>query len=447
MSKKITAPRAILLGYIIIILIGTLLLSLPAASTHGRCSLVDSAFTATSGICVTGLIVKDTGQDFTRFGKIVILVLIQLGGLGYMTIASLLFLAIGGRLSIRQAAVTEEAMAYPYGGVGHFVLQVVKVALGLELLGTIILGFHFLKLGFPLPSALFKGLFHAVSAFCNAGFSVFSDNLLGFARDPLVTFTVSGLFIVGGIGFIVIQNIYRRIKRETTTFSLHTKLVFWATLILLAIGIFSILSIEWNGVLKHLSLGHKFSAAFFQAATPRTAGFSVVPVGEYKLGTKFINLILMFIGASPGGTGGGIKTTTFALILMSMMAYFYGRRSATGFGRRIEKPIIERAVIVALVSTGIVIISLLVIALSQRGKDFMGLVFEVFSAFGTVGLSAGSKINPACSLAYDFTTLGKFMIILTMLAGRVGSLTIGTAIITRTGPETFQLPKEAVLTG
>ncbi|MDI6840738.1 MAG: potassium transporter TrkG [bacterium] len=447
MRKTLTPARFILLGYIILILIGAAFLSLPIASTSGRCSVIDSVFTATSSICVTGLIVKDIPNDFTKFGKAIILTWIQMGGLGYMMIASLLFLTIGGRLSIRQASITEEAMGHPLGRVGRFILMVVKFTIGFELLGTIILTLHFATLGFPLGNALFKGLFHSVSAFCNAGFTLFSNNLVGFAKDPLVIFTISGLFIIGGLGFIVLGEIYQRLKRETNALTLHTKLVLLTTLSLLILGTLAILGIEWDGVLRPMNLKYKLCDAFFQSATPRTAGFNVVPVDEYKLSTLFFTILLMFIGASPGGTGGGIKTTTFTLLLMSIVAYFRGRKSIAAFGRRVNESTVDKAFRVALIGLLVLILGLIVLTLVEGEKNFIGLMFEDFSAFGTVGLSVGSTINSACSLSYDFSWIGKLVIILTMLAGRVGSLTIGAAIISRGARETFRLPVDIVLTG
>ncbi len=447
MHRILTPPRIILFGYIIIILIGACLLSLPIASISSRCSFIDSLFTSTSSVCVTGLIVKNTPLDFTRFGKIVILILIQLGGLGYMTIASSLFIVLRKKLSIRQTTMTEEATGYPFGKIGKFVLQIVKFTIGFEILGTFILAFCFWGLGFNWIDAIFKGLFHSVSAFCNAGFTLFSDNLAQFTREPCIIFTISILFIIGGLGFIVLREIYQRIRKERIHFSLHTKLVLLSTIVLLGIGTFLILTIEWNGVLANLPFGHKLGASFFQSATPRTAGFQIVNVGEYKLTTRLISLIFMFIGASPGGTGGGIKTTTTLLIFMSIYGYFRGKKDINGFGRSIDNQFTKRAFIITSVSILVICVGMLILSLSESNKSFMALLFEVTSAFGTVGLSIGSAINSACSLSYDFTNLGKVVIIFTMLIGRIGSLTIGTAIIQTVGRETFKLPKEAVLTG
>lgn len=442
----LTPSRTILLGYIGIILIGALLLNSPAA-TYEPHEIIDSIFTSTSGICVTGLIVKDTPNDFTRFGKMVILTLIQLGGLGYMTIASLIFVILGRRLSIRQTAITEEAMTYPFGGIGKFVVQVVKLTLGFEVLGAIVLTMRFVNLGMNLSDALFKGIFHSVSAFCNAGFALFSESLIPFARDPWIVITMSGLIIIGGMGFIVLRDLYERIKKKKMALSLHTKLVIISTGLLIAIGMGFILIAEWNNGLKELPVGCKFLCSFFQSATPRTAGFQVVNVGNYKLGTLLFTVVLMFIGASPGGTGGGIKTTTALLVFMSIYAYFRRKREVCSMGRRIENHIIMRAFVITAVAGLIIILGQLVISFSEQGNSFIYTLFEQVSALGTVGLSVGSKLNTACSLSYDFTNLGKITIILTMLAGRVGSLTLGTALIQAVRHETFKLPKDIVLTG
>jgi trk system potassium uptake protein TrkH len=446
-GKTILNPaRIILLGYVAIIVVGAFLLSLPV-STHESHSVIDSLFTSTSSICVTGLIVKSTPDDFTRFGKTIILLLIQLGGLGYMTIASLLFLVLGKRLSIRQSTMTEEAMTYPFGGIGRFVLQVVKLTVGFEVAGAIILSFRFASLGMSPSDAIFKGLFHSVSAFCNAGFALFSGSLVPFARDPLIILVMSGLIIVGGLGFIVLRDLYQRARRERSALTLHTKLVLLSTGALLVSGTIFVLAAEWRNVLGELPFGCKFLCGFFQSVTARTAGFQVVNVGDYKLGTRLVTAIFMFIGASPGGTGGGIKTTTALLILMSAYAYFRGKRDVGGLGRRVENSFVMRSVAIACVSVLILGTCVLILSFSEEGKSFIALFFEGMSALGTVGLSVGSSANPACSLSHEFTNVGKIVIILTMLAGRVGSLTIGTALIKAVRAETFRLPKGVVLTG
>jgi trk system potassium uptake protein TrkH len=436
----------ILLGYISIIIIGTILLSLPI-STHSPHSLIDNIFTSTSGICVTGLIVKDTPTDFTRFGKAVILLLIQIGGLGYMTIASLLFIILRRKLSLRQSTVTEETLVYPFGGIRRFVIRVIEVTIGLEALGCIILTWRFMEMGMDFSEALCYGIFHSVSAFCNAGFALFSQSLVPFVKDKWVILTMGVLIILGGIGFIVLREIYERIRKMRKDFSLHTKLVFISTSLLLIIGIVGVFIAEWNGVLKNLSLVDKICASFFQSITPRTAGFQVANVGEYKLGTKMLTLVFMFIGASPGGTGGGIKTTTAVLILMSIYAYFRGKKEVSGLGRSVGNIFITRAFVIAGVSGIILILSVLVLSFSESDQNFMALLFEEISAFGTVGLSVGSKLNPACSLSYEFTNIGKIVIILTMLFGRVGSLTIGAAFVQKAKRETIRLPKGIILTG
>jgi trk system potassium uptake protein TrkH len=302
-------------------------------------------------------------------------------------------------------------------------------------------------MGMDFSEALCYGIFHSVSAFCNAGFALFSQSLVPFVKDKWVILTMGVLIILGGIGFIVLREIYERIRKMRKDFSLHTKLVFISTSLLLIIGIVGVFIAEWNGVLKNLSLVDKICASFFQSITPRTAGFQVANVGEYKLGTKMLTLVFMFIGASPGGTGGGIKTTTAVLILMSIYAYFRGKKEVSGLGRSVGNIFITRAFVIAGVSGIILILSVLVLSFSESDQNFMALLFEEISAFGTVGLSVGSKLNPACSLSYEFTNIGKIVIILTMLFGRVGSLTIGAAFVQKAKRETIRLPKGIILTG
>lgn len=444
-KKGLTPSRIIFLGYVTIILIGTLLLALPIASnSQSKCSLIDSVFTATSSVCVTGLIVKNIGYDFSLFGRVVILVLIQIGGLGYMTIASILFSMIGRRLSLKQdRALSETTGSSPGIETRRFALRILATTLAFEVIGTIILSVRFKSLGY--------GMFHAVSAFCNSGFSLFSDSFIRFSTDPFIIFTISGLFIIGGLGFIVLKEIKNLLKRRHL--SLHAKIVLLSTFILLILGTFAILGMEWNNGLKDMPLSGKFFTAFFQSATPRTAGFSSIDLNNFRDATIVLTMLFMFIGASPAGTGGGIKTTTFALCIMGLLKWFMGRKDISLLRRRINMEIITKTFIIFL--SGLIIIGtgVFILTLSQQGvlgshsKGFLGIVFEEFSAFATCGLSMGSSVMPGLSLSYDFNLLGKMIIILTMLAGRVGILIISTAIISPRGKEPFKYPEAKVLTG
>ncbi len=451
-KKGLTPSRIIFLGYVTIILIGTLLLALPIASnSQSKCSLIDSIFTATSSVCVTGLIVKNIGYDFSLFGKVVILVLIQIGGLGYMTIASILFSMIGRRLSLKQdRALSETTGSFPGIETRRFALRILATTIAFEFIGAIILSVRFKSLGY--------GIFHAVSAFCNAGFSLFSDSFIRFSTDPFVIFTISGLFIIGGLGFIVLKEIKNLLNplangQVRRHLSLHAKVVLLSTFILLILGTFAILGMEWNNGLRDMPLWSKIFTAFFQSATPRTAGFSSIDLNNFRDATIVLTMLFMFIGASPAGTGGGIKTTTFALCIMGLLRWFMGREDVSLLRRRINMEIITKTFIIFLSALIIIGTGVFILTLSQQGvlgshsKGFLGIVFEEFSAFATCGLSMGSSVMPGLSLSYDFNLLGKIVIILTMLAGRVGILIISTAIISHRGKESFKYPEERVLTG
>lgn len=428
-------------GYLCIILIGCLLLSLPISSSGERLDIVDSLFTATSSLCVTGLIVKDTPNDFSLFGHIVILILIQIGGLGYMTIGSLLFLAIGRRFSLRQSTVASKGISLvDTGGLRSLIKKIVLFTAIFEILGMLIFTHSFAVRDYNYP--LWLGLFHSVSAFCNAGFSLFSDSFVRFQNDPLFLLTASSLFILGGLGFVVLAELVTKGKRKL---SLHSRIVLVTTLILLVTGSVVFFLSENEGLLGGHRIGTKFLLSYFQMATPRTAGFTALDLSGASNFTLFFILILMFIGASPGGTGGGIKTTTFGICFLSTLQYLEGKRDVNAFGKRIREEDIKRAFYVVIVSLAIVSFGVLV--LSLEGLPFERILFEELSAFGTVGLSTGSLSVKGVSLSYDFSILGKLMIIVTMFAGRIGPLTLGLAFLERKELATYRYSEELVQIG
>lgn len=439
-----TPGKLILISYIGIILCGSFLLNLPIASTHAKCSFIDSLFTATSAVCVTGLIVKNTPSDFSLFGQIIILLLIQIGGLGYMSFAALLFSVLKKRLSIRQKTVAEESISYSSGEVQKFMIKIIQITLLFEVAGTLILTLVFYKNG--IQNSLFMGLFHGISAFCNSGFSLFPNSLCNFINSTTVVLTVAILAISGGLGFIVWDDIYKFVKKRDPL-NLHSKIVISYTIILIAGGMLLILALEWGNILANLPLKTKLLASFFHSVTPRTAGFNILPVKNFLPATLLVVLLFMFIGASPGGTGGGIKTTSFAIILGSLNAFFRKKRDVVKFGRRIGRSSIDKAHAIVFLAISLIFVNLAILSFSQYGMDFLPLFFETVSAFGTVGLSFGSALNPACSLSYDFTNIGKFIIVLTMLIGKVGPLVIGTLIILLPEKDVIKFPKGDVLIG
>lgn len=457
LGRRLTPARIVLLGYLALIALGTFLLALPVSSSEiGRAQdagIVEALFTATSAVCVTGLIVRDTQFDFSPFGQAVILVLIQVGGLGYMTLATALALLMGRRrISLRERLLVQQSSGQlSLEGLGSFTFRVLKVTVLLEALGAAALIAAFASGGIRLPRAVALGTFHAVSGFCNAGFSLFSGGLVGYARDPAVLLTVAALFICGGIGFFVITDLYVvRIRRSVRTLSLHSRLVLRMTLFLLAAGTLGILLLEWGNGLDGLPWWHKGIVSFFQAATPRTAGFSALKVGGFTQGTQFLLILLMFIGAAPGGTGGGIKVTTFACLIYTVGSFLRNRKDIVVLNRRIPEETVLRTITLVTVSVLILLVGVGVLCVTERAvleeRGLIGVLFEEVSAFGTVGLSLGSFSRGSCSLARDFTSFGKIVLVLTMLAGRVGPLTLGTAVA-QVQPSLFRLPEGRFIVG
>ncbi|MFQ5910781.1 MAG: potassium transporter TrkG, partial [Thermoplasmata archaeon] len=442
-------------GYASLILVGTVMLSLPASSskTAGRAPLVDAYFTASSAVCVTGLIVRDTQYDFSPVGKGIILLLIQIGGLGYMTLATSFSLLLGRRISLKEKLVAREGLGQlTLEDLGRFALRIFIVTLLAEVIGAAILSMRFRAVGMTAGRSIAFGVFHSVSAFCNAGFSAFSRNLTAYTGDPLISITVLVLFVAGGLGFVVLRDIYRRwIKRSVRGLSFHTKLVFVVTGSLLMVGFAGVLFLERGRTMYGMSLKAKLLASLFQGATPRTAGFSTLNIGTLGPPTLFLMVLLMFVGASPGGTGGGIKTTTFGSALMKLFSVLTGREHVSTFGRRFSEFATTRALILILAGILIVAVGTGLLLVTENEavmeKGFLGVLFEDVSAFGTVGLSVGSYTRSPTSLSHDFTPFGKIVIALTMLAGRVGPLTLGVAVVLRQRKETFVYPEGRVLIG
>lgn len=436
--KRIFASPAflVLFGFLALIGIGTVFLLLPFSVAPGNAiRFIDALFTATSAVCVTGLIVVDTATFFSLWGQIAILILIQFGGLGYMTVATLLALALRRRIEYRDRLAIRDSFSLDVpGGMVRFVLDVLRYVLWVE--GT---GWVLLLLGFsrymPIGRAFFAALFHSVSAFCNAGFSVFSNNLESFVLDPLVNCTIMGLIVTGGIGFAVIREVieHRRIT------SLHAKTVVAMTAMLIGAGTLVFLVLEFSNpqTLGRLPGWEKLMAALFLAITPRTAGFNTVPIGYLYPASALFAMLLMFIGASPGGTGGGVKTTTFALVLALVRSALRGQDGVELLHRRVARNAVRRALAVFLLALGLIFVATFLLYATQKGAP-LDLAFEAVSAFGTVGLSRGVTANLS-----DF---GKLVIIVTMFLGRVGIFTALVAMgVARERKELLVYPEERVL--
>jgi trk system potassium uptake protein len=444
MKLKLSPPQILALGFFFIILTGALLLMLPVSNTNG-CSFIDALFTSTSAVCVTGLIVKDTPVDFTLFGHMVIMILIQIGGLGYMTSATIIFLMTGKSIGITERIAIKEGLNIEtLEGIIRFIKKVLLFTAVFELAGAFILTARFLR-EYPLSDAFLYGLFHAVSAFNNAGFSLFSDNLMRYRGDITVNITITTLIIVGGIGFVVMTDIHKFIRKEVTRLTQHSKIVLLATAILIIGGAVFIFLIEYSNprTFGILPLKDKILVSYFSSVTARTAGFNTIDYSLLKTETLFLTITLMFIGASPGSTGGGVKTSTVSIVVASLYSSIRGKKDTVLFKRRVPSDIVVRAF---LLMTLAVFFCTLVnhLIISSQDTQYLPSVFEVTSAFGTVGLSVGD--GGVRSFAALFTSFGKFILICTMFVGRLGPLTLAVAM-TRQVKERFRYPEGKVIIG
>lgn len=422
---KLTPTQVLALGFAAIILIGTLLLMLPVATKSGeRTDFLTALFTATSATCVTGLVVVDTKTYWSVFGQIVIMLLIQVGGLGIMTMSTLFALILDRKITFKERLVMQEAFnTNSLGGIVKFAKYILMVSFLFESIGAIILTLRFLpQMG--LKKAVYYGLFHSISAFNNAGFDLMGNfrSLTGYVSDWVVNLVIMGLIIFGGLGFYVLLDIYEH--RHFNKFTLHSKIVITITLFLITIGTLLIFLFEYNNpkTLKPLDFPTKILAALFQAVTPRTAGFNTLSLSDMTIASKFLTIILMFIGASPAGTGGGIKTTTFAVILYTVLSVIKGEEETVLYKRTISRNIVYKAVAISFISVFIIFSVTMVLSITET-SNFLTVLYETTSAFGTVGLSLG--------LTPELSTVGKIIIIFTMYTGRVGPLTLALALAKR----------------
>jgi trk system potassium uptake protein len=435
-------PKILVAGFALIILIGSFLLTLPVATEDGKgLPWLDALFTSTSATCVTGLVVVDTGSTFTLFGELVILSLIQVGGLGFMTFATFFAFLLGKRISLKERLLLQEALNnVSIEGIVRLVRRILIFTLVIELTGALLLSIRF-SFDMPLPKAIYFGLFHAISNFNNAGFDLMGNfrSLTGYVDNPLVTLVVCALIILGGIGFIVMNEVYE--YRKTKRFSLHTKIVLVASACLVVLGTIIIFILEFNNpkTLQPLSMSGKVLGSLYQAVTPRTAGSNTLNIPDLRQSTLFLIIFLMFVGASPGSTGGGIKTTTFTTLLGAVWSQIKGKEDVIFFRQRIVYNTIYKALTVTLSGLFIVMAVTMVLTITETGKEFLMILFEAVSAFGTVGLSMG--------LTPELTPIGKILIMLTMFAGRVGPLTVAYAVTLRRKDDPFRYPKGKIMIG
>jgi len=426
-KRRELRPGQILgLGFGMIILIGTILLAMPFASKSGQSiGFVNSLFTATSAVCVTGLVVVDTGTYWTIFGKTVILMLIQIGGLGFMTMATAGAFLMGRRIGLRNRLVMQEALnQMSISGVVRLTKYVIMTTFIIEGIGAVLLSFKFIPQFGLLKGSVFS-IFHSISAFCNAGFDIMGNytSLTAYVTDPLVNAVIMGLILIGGIGFSVIIDVGRH--KNYRKLSVHSKLVLVTSGFLLLIGFVLFLVIEWNNpaTLGDLSFSGKVIGALFQSVTPRTAGFNTIPIDQLETPSKLITMILMFVGGSPGSTAGGIKTTTLGIIVLTILMVIRGKDDIEFSYRRIAKDTANKALAVFSVVLTLALSIIVLLTITEPSLAFVDVMFEVFSALGTVGLSTG--------ITSSLSTIGKLIIAVAMFFGRVGPLTMVVALTQR----------------
>jgi trk system potassium uptake protein len=442
-ARPHSPARYIALSFAVAITLGTLLLWHPWSHAPGHdITFLQALFTATSAVCVTGLVVVDTGSAWSPAGQIIIMVLIKIGGLGLVTLGTLFAIILGRRIGFSERMrLATQLNALHTGGVVRLILTIFFFSLGLELLGATILYARFASLHGYGEGAFFA-LFHSISAFNNAGFAFYSDSLMRFAGDPLVSLTIAGLFILGGLGFIVHMNVLVHLRRpRLMPLSLHSKIVLSTSLALIALAFVVVLAFEWTNLrtLGNLPLSERLLNAFFQSVTPRTAGFNTLDYGEMRSATLLFTMLLMFVGASPGSTGGGIKTVPFFLLMGSAWCLFRGRDELVAFGRRVGLRTIVKAGIIVIMAMMIVGAALTVLCLTDGDQPFLALAFEAMSAFGTVGLSMG--ITPEVSAS------GQLVLIVLMYLGRIGPLLFALALLEEPQEAHFKYPRESVLMG
>lgn len=440
-KEQISPSRKLILGFLSVIAVGVFLLMLPFSLKEGKSlNFLEALFTVVSAVCVTGLTVVDVSEVFSPLGDVILIALIQIGGLGVMTFSSIVFLLAGQKMTLyTRILLKEERNANSVGEILNFVRLMLLTVFIIESIGAVILIHEFRKI-MPHEQAIYYGIFHSISAFCNAGFSLFSNSLENFRGNSVISLTISYLIILGGMGFAIINSFIMMIRKGVSRFTLTSKLAIHISMILTFEGtvLFFLLEFSNSATLSPLPWSEKIISSVFQSVTLRTAGFNTIPLGNLRSATVFMACIWMLIGASPGSTGGGIKTTTLGVILFYVIGIIRGKEHVEIFNRRLDWDVMNKALALLVVSLSyiaLVILFLLVLEPFSMEK----IVFEVVSAFGTVGLTMG--ITPYLSVT------SKLVIIVTMFVGRLGPMTIALALGEKKKKARVQYPKEDILIG
>ncbi len=433
---SLTPSQVITLVYFIFIVVGTGLLMLPISTTHGI-HFLDALFTSTSAMTVTGLVVVDTGTAFTYFGQIVILLLIQAGGLGIMVFAVFIFMLLGRKIGLKQRILMQQSINQTeIGGIIFLARRLLSYSLIIEAVGAFFLALRWgPEMGWG--KGIYNAIFHSVSAFNNAGFSTWSDSLSRYVGDPTINIVISLLYIIGGLGFTVLIDLWT--KKHFKDLSLQSKLMIVSTIVINVIAIIAVFLLEYNnpGTLGKLSLPQKIWAAYFQGTVPRTAGFNTIDISQLRHPTLFLMYLLMFVGAGSGSTGGGIKLTTFIAMILCVVAYLRGKSEIVVFKRTVTQSIVIRSLVVSFLASSLIFVAVFILDVTQKAP-LIEILFETISAFGTVGLSMG--------LTGHLTTIGRIVIIFVMFTGKIGPVTLAISFA-KQNDAPIRYPKENILTG
>lgn len=441
-ESKLNGVQILAIGFAVIALVGGIILSLPISSVDGKpTNLLDSLFTSTSAVCVTGLIAVDTGTHWNMFGKTIIMLLIEIGGLGFMSFTTLIAIFLGKKITLRERLVIQEAMnTFNIEGLVRMVKYVVGFTISVQAIGAALMAIQFIP-SYGLGKGIYYSIFHSISAFCNAGFDLFGNftSLTGYANNPMILLIISALIIIGGLGFTVWLELYN--YKDVKKLSVHSKMAILITAILLVGGSILMLLLENSNpeTLGNMSFVDKITNAFFAAVTPRTAGFNSISTDGMTTAGKFLTIILMFIGGSPGSTAGGLKTVTFGLTILTVICVVKGREDTEIFGRRFSKELVYKAFAIIIIAIGIIITVTMVLSITESNEKFIDLLYEATSAFGTAGITTG--------VTQRLSTIGKIIIMLTMYCGRVGPLTVALALSNKKKKRGYKYPEGKILIG
>lgn len=441
-KNKLNGVQKLAIGFAILIFGGAALLSLPISSMSGESTdFIDSLFTSTSAVCVTGLITVDTGTHWNYFGKTIIMLLIEIGGLGFMAFTTLFAFLMGKKITLKERLVMQETMnTFDIQGIVKMVRYILLFTVITQSLGAVLLFTQFIP-QFGVAEGIFYGIFHSISAFCNAGFDLFGhfNSLTVVNTNTVIILTISILIIIGGLGFTVWTELYnsKNIKR----ISLHSKVVILITSILLIGGTILVFLFEFKNpnTMGSMSLKDKALNSFFTSVSPRTAGFNSISLADMTMASRGVTIILMFIGGSPGSTAGGLKTTTFGILILTVISVIKGRKDTEIFMKRLSKETVYRAFAIFSLAIGLVMCVVMILSFTETGVTFEEILFEAVSAFGTAGLTMG--------ITTKLSLIGKIVIMITMYCGRLGPMTVMLALVKRKQSSVYQYPEDKILVG